>query len=371
MKTFTLLLPLLLIFLTACLPLKQGAATPKQKKKIHINKLNKEVKELDSHDKRLIYKSIKNEIRLYHQKGDEDYKNGYYHDAAEAYELVNFYEGYPAISRQKIANIKAIAKQRAYLHYKKAQKYLRRDKKRATIELNSVIMNDPNYKDAQELYDELINDRAMHIHINALENSLETKLINNQGSYQELKAIQKSLNNLAKYDYKNTSLQKARDLLRSQKNILLKDAISIYKKGNLKKAKQLFVRILSLYPDDTTATNYMERIAFKQSKKHNLAMAKKALKENNYLESISHAKKVLRLEAQNKEAREIIATANRRAKTAVKKFVNDGKRYYNNKNLDQAKQCFEEALKIDKTNNTSLIYHKKIQRQLQTIKSLQ
>lgn len=295
--------------------------------------LNKEVKELNAHDKQLIYKSIKNEIRLYHRKGDEDYKNGYYHDALKAYELVNFYEGYNVIDPQKISNIKTEAKKRAYLHYKNATKYLKTDKKRALLELNSVMMNDPDYKDTKELYDKLRNDRAMRIYINALENTLKTELINNQGSYAELKSIQKSLNNLAKYDYKNQSLQKARELLKKQK--------------------------------------YMTRIAFKQSKKHNLAMANQALQQNHYLQAIAYAKKVLQLESYNKEAKKIIIMAEKKAKAAVRIFVSEGKRYYNSKNLDKANQCFEKALQIDKTNNTSLIYHKKIQRQLQTIKSLQ
>jgi len=349
---------LIVMLFSGCVNLKKEQATPTQKKEIHITKLNKEVKELDSHDKRLIYKSIKNEIRLYHRKGDADYKNGYYYDAAKAYELVNFYESYNAIDPQKIKNIKAEAKRRAYLHYQNAKKYLKTDKKRAIIELNSVMMNNPDYKDTKELYDELRNDRAMRIYINALENALETKLINNHGSYAELKSIQKSLNNLARYDYKNKSLQKARELLRRQKNVLLKNAIGIYKKGKLKKSKHKFIEILSLYPEETTAQKYMTRIAFKQSKKHNLAMANQALQQNHYLQAIAYAKK-------------IIVTADKKAKATVEKFVSEGKRYYNSKNLDQAKECFEKALQIDKTNNTSLIYHKKIQRQLRTIKSLQ
>ncbi|SFV65947.1 hypothetical protein MNB_SM-6-265 [hydrothermal vent metagenome] len=372
MKIFTFFL-LFMVFLSACSPMEKKSIAPKQKKKTYnITRLNNEIKELDSYNKRLIYKSIKKEIQRNHKKGDEAYKNGYYYDAVKAYELVNFYEGYPVIPRKKIANIKTIAKKRAYLHYKNAKKYLHSDRKKALIELNSVMMNKPDYKDAKRLYKLLRNNRAIQIHINMLENSLETKIINNKGSFKELKAIKNNLNNLAKYDYKDESLQKARALLQSEKNIMLKNAIAAYKKRELKKAKQKFIQVRTLYPDDdTTATKYLKRIAFKQSKKQNLAMAKEALKQNKYLASISYAKKVLLLEPQNTQAKEIIATANKKAKAAVKKFVNEGKRYYNNKNLDKAKEYFQKALEIDKTNNTSLIYYKKIQRQLQTIKSLQ
>ncbi|MBA1433532.1 MAG: hypothetical protein FAF04_08080 [Epsilonproteobacteria bacterium] len=162
------ILLLLLIFLNGCVNLQKYQENPTEKKEIRIIKLNKEVKKLDSHDKRLIYKSIKNEICHYHEKGDEDYKNGYYHDAAKSYELVNFYEGYHAIAQKKIDNIKTLAKQRAYLHYKRAKNYLKNDKKRALMEL----MNKPDYKDTRALYETLRNDRAIRIYINALENRL-------------------------------------------------------------------------------------------------------------------------------------------------------------------------------------------------------
>jgi Tfp pilus assembly protein PilF len=358
--------------MSACVNLQKEDVTPSQKKEIHVIRLNKEVKELDSHDKRLIYRSIKNEISLHSKKGDEDYKNGYYHDAINAYELVNFYEGSNTIPIDKIERMKKVAKYRAKIHYKNAQKYLKsEDKRKALIELNSAMMNNPNYKDTKRLYNNLKDDRALKIYINGLENRLETKIINNKGSFEELKSIQNSLKNLAKYDYKNESVEKARELLRREKSRLLRNAIDIYKQGKLIKAKKNFSKILSIYPYDDTATKYMQEIAFKQSKKHKLFLAHQALQSNEYLKAIEHAKQVLQLEPRNKEAKEIIQSAKKKAKDAVNRYVRDGKRYYNNKNLDQAKECFEKALKIDKTNNTSLIYHKKIQRQLQTIRSLQ
>jgi Tfp pilus assembly protein PilF len=361
----------LTLLMSACVNFERENVTPSQKKEIHVTQLNNEVKELDSHDKRLIYRSIKNEISLYSKKGDEEYKNGYYHDAINAYELVNFYEGSNVISPDKIERMKRVAKKSAKEHYRSAQKYLKTDNKRkALIELNSVMMNNPNYKDTKQLYKQLKHQRALKIYINALENKLETKLVNNKGSFEELQSIQNSLKNLAKYDYKNKSVEKARELLRGEKSRLLGNAIDIYKQGKLIEAKKQFSKILSIYPYDSTARKYLEEIAFKQSKKRKLALAHKALKSNEYLKAIEHAKQVLRLEPKNKEAKEIIQNAKKKAKEAVNRYVRDGKRYYNNKNLDQAKECFEKALQIEKTNNTSLIYHKKIQRQLQTIKSL-
>jgi hypothetical protein len=362
---------LLFFSLTACVNVEQKNITPSQKKQSHVIKLNKEVKKLDSHDKRLIYQSIKNEINLYNKKGDEDYKYGYYYDAIKAYELVNFYEGSNAIALKKLNHIKTLAKKRASFHYIKAQHYLPSKKKKALIELNSVMMNNPHYKDTKLLYKTIKNTRDIKIYLNTLQNSLETQLLNNEGSFKELKSIQKGLNNLEKYDYKNSAIKKARQLLKERKAILLKNSILTYQQKRLKKAKKNFYEILSLYPHDITAEQYIRKIDFRQNKTYNLYLAKQSLKQNHYLQAQSYAKKVLQLEKENKEALQIIADAQKKSKEAVNRYVKEGKKAYNNKNLDTAKQYFEKALDINKTNNTALIYHKRIQRQLQTIKSLQ
>jgi hypothetical protein len=361
-----------MLTLSGCINLTQEKVTPSQKKKIHITKLNKEVKKLDSHDKRLIYKSIKNEIKLHKMKGDEDYKNGYYYDAIKAYELVNFYESYNAVSPRKIKAMKLIAKKRAYQHYKKAKYYIRRsDKKRALTELNSVMMNNPEYKNSKLLYNNIKNIRDIKIYLNKLQTTLETKLVNSKQTYKELKSIQNSLNKLAKYDYKNSSLQKARDLLRDEKKSLLNHAITLYKAKKFKRSKETFNELLALYPHDPTSKKYIAKIKFKQSKNHNLHLAKESLSQDHYLEAITYAKQVLELETTNKEAKQLIQKAKQKADEAVMQYVKNGKKAYNNKQLDLAKKYFEAALAIDKTNNTSLIYHKKIQQQLQTIESLQ
>jgi len=371
MKLYTSLLITSSLFLAGCVNFQQDKATPKEKKQTHIIKLNNEVRELNIDDKKLIYKSIKHEIQRHKNEGNNDYKHEYYFDAINSYELVNFYEGYSAISLKKISYIKQRAKQRSIKHYQIAKKYLTTNKKMALRELNIVMMNNPKYKDTTALYNAIKSDRDIKIFINSLENLLETKLVNNNGSYKELKSIQYNLKKLAKYDYKNRSVTRARKLLNEKETELIKQAILAYKQEKLNTAKQKFLDILSIYPDNVSAQKYMRMINFKQSKKQNLYLAHKALKNNKYLKAIAYSRKVLQLEANNTQAKNLIVTANKKAKEEVNRLVYEGKRYYNNKNLDKAQHCFEQALKIDHTNNSSLIYSKKIQRQLQTIKSLQ
>ncbi len=376
MRLLFFILPLL-VFFSACSSIQEKIEVPKkkkekkEKKENHVKKLKKEVKKLNSHDKRLIYKSIKNEINLHKKKGDEDYKSGYFYDAIKSYKLVNFYEGYYAIPKSTLAYLQSKSKIRAKTHYIKAQKYISTNNKKALMELNTVLMNDPEYKNTKKLYDEIRDYRDIKIYIDMLENQLTEKSINYNGQYKELKSIQNSINTLAKYDYKNSALQKAKNILKEVKGILMKDAIKLYEAKKYEASKKQFLFILTLYENDKKALSYMERINFKESKKHNLYLAKKFLDEDKYLLCIKYAKKVLQLEHTNPEAIEIVKKAKINAQKAVERFVKEGKRYYNTKNLDKAKVSFEKALAIDKTDNTSLIYHKRIERQLQTIKSLQ
>jgi len=363
--------------LSNCTNLRNDSAKPKQEPKtkasraIHLKKLNTEVKKLNSHDKRLIYKSIKNEIKIDKQRGDADYCYGYYYDAIKAYELVNFYEDSNTIPLEKINEMKIAAQQRAAYHYKNAKKYLKTNKKRALSELNMVLMNNPNYKNSKNLYNTIANQRDIQIFLNKMENSLETQLVNmHDGNFEELKAVRKKLQKLEKYDYKNRAIEKARKILKKQEKILTKTALQLYKENKLSQAKKEFSKILSIYPHNEKAKIYLQMILFKQNKKRNLDMAHLALKQKNYKKATYYAENILKIDPQSKEAKEIIIQAEKEAQKTLYFYREKGKQLYNNKNLDGAKSYFEKALKIDKNDNTSLIYYKKIQRQLQTIKSL-
>jgi tetratricopeptide (TPR) repeat protein len=367
--SFSLLSALLLF---GCADKEVKPISKKEQKAIHVKQLKKEVKKLDTHDKRLIYRSIKNDIKLHKQMGDYADKNGYYYDALKNYELVNFYEGYSAIPSQKLKTLRENSHREAIKHYKTAQKYLQtKQSKKALQELNRVMMNDPNYKNTRELYTTLYNRRDMKIYLNNLSGSIDEAIQNYQHSYKELISIKNKKRQLLSYDYKSKTAQRADKLLATEKKRLLSIAKQSYKKRQFKQAAIEFRKLLSLYPHDTVINHYLNEIAFKESKKHNLELAKQNLKNNNYLLSINYAKKVLQLQNSNKEAQKIIQDAKKQAAKALEGYLKEGKSAYNQKNLNISKKYFEAALKLDKTNNTALIYYKKIQRQLQTLQSLQ
>lgn len=356
-----------LLLLSGCVEYNTNQPEPKTE----IVLLSQKVQELDAKDKQLIYRSIQDEINLYSEKGDDAYEAGYNSDAIIAYELVNFYEGYNTISLKKIKEIKKSAKSKSIYHYKQALRYSKKDKKRALSEFNVVMMNNPQYKDTKKRLSEIKENRDIKIFINSMENSLQMRMLNNRGTIKDLKNINYSLHGLLKYDYKNETALKARATLKEYHQVLVENAIETYKKGELYKAKTKFNSILSIYKKDQISIQYLEKIKIKNSRKLNMRLAQEALNNKEYIKSISYSKKVLKAEPSNKKAKKMITIAKKESKKEVANLIYIGKRHYNSKNLDKAKQSFNAVLKIDPYNNTSLIYSKRIERQLRTINSLQ
>ncbi len=356
-----------LIFYNGC----AQHSVQKPKEKTELTLLNQKVKGLNREDKKLIYRSIQDEINIYSEKANEAYEAGYNRDAITAYELVNFYDGYATIPLKKIEQIKKTAKSKSKYHYKQALKYSQNNKKRAVLELNIVMKNNPDYKDSEKRLNLLKENREVKIVINTLKSSLKTKLLNNRGNITDLKAISLNLNELFKYDYKNETAIKAKKIVKKYHKVLVQNALEIYKKGDINSAQKRFNLILSIYKKDSTAKTYLKKIEIKKSKQLNLKLAQTSLAKKEYMASIKYAKKVLHIDSKNKKAKKIIAIANKESTKKVANLVDQGKQYYNDKNLDKAKQSFHLALSIDPHNNTSLIYAKRIDRQLKTIKSLQ
>ncbi len=345
--------------------------TDQPKPKTEIVLLSQKIQKLNAKDKQLIYRSIQDEINIYSKRGDDAYKSGYNYDAITAYELVNFYEGYDTIPLEKIKKIKETAKNKSIYHYKQALLYSKKDKKKALEEFNIVMMNNPEYKDTKKQSKKIKENREIKIFINSIENSLQMKMLNNTGSIKDLKEINDNLHTLLKYDYKNETALKAKKTLKEHYSILVQDAISAYNNGGLSKAKTKFNAILSIYKKDQTSRNYLEKIKIKNSKKMNMKLAQEALKNKKFLQSIHYSKKVLKADPNNAEAKKMIDLAKKESKKEVLSLIKMGKDQYNNKKLNIAQENFEAVLKLDPFNNTALIYSKKIQRQLETINSLQ
>ena len=334
-------------------------------------KLQKNVQNLKPQDKKLIYRTIKKEIAQLKHYGDENYEDGYYYNAITAYEKVNFYEGKDVIPASKINHIKKIAKEKSIKNYKKLKEHTKKDKKQTLSILNQITMYNPNYKDTKQLMKEVKKDREIQIFLNKLTSELYSKIANNKNTINDLLEISKAYKELVKYDYQNPSLKQAKETLKKEHKNLINEAKRSYNQGNLNTAKKKFTTITLIYKDDKTAKRYLYKIKNRKNINTNLKNAKRALDKRDYTKAIALSKQILKIEPNNKKAKEIKIQAKKDCNKEVSKLISDGIKNYGQKNLDKAQKNFQRVLKLKPDNSTALIYTKKIHRQLQTIKSLQ
>ena len=330
------------------------------------NEIQTNVKKLDPDEMKLIYRTIQNEINFQNKKADTALLYGYNHDAITAYELVNYYKGYYYISAKKISNLKQLTKRNTNNHYKQALKYLNKSNKKALLELNTVLKNNPKHEDAIKHLSKLEDKRKIKIFLNSLDSSTKMAIRNNKSSFKSIKKINNYQKELISYDYDNQLIYEAQDILESEYDNLMNKAIKNYKKEKLLVAKTEFNEIISIYTNDKSAKKYL----FKTNSKLNLKNAQVALKKGNCAKSINLSNKVLKSDYFNKKAKIILSKAETECRKQISKILQRGKVHYNNKNLDIAQKSFQKVLKLDPNNSISLVYTKKIQSQLRTIKSL-
>jgi len=356
------------IFLCAIISIFSGCTNKTSTVKPEPCNIKKETQKLKTTDKKTIYQTIKQEIHKYKKEGDKAYKKGYYSDALQYYKKVNFYENTPVISKSKITYIKQKADKKSKRNYNKL-KYCTNKKQKLSI-LNTIMMNNPEYKDSKKLLKKIKDDREIKIFLNHLQNDLYMKIANYQNTTKELKNINTAYKRVVKYDYQNKIAKESEVFLHQEWEKLIKEAKENYEKNHLKTASREFKTISSIYKDDKVSRDYLRKTKAKQNIKTNLIKAQNALNKQHYIEAIELSKTVLDIAPKNEKANTIKLQAQNGCNIEISKLIDSGMKKYEQKNLDGAKHDFVEVLKLDPHNNTSAIYIQKIQRQLKTIKSL-
>ena len=324
------------------------------------------IKSLKPDEMKLIYRTIQKEINFQNKKADRAVINGYNHDAIVAYELVNYYKGYAYIPIKKISKLKKLAKNNSSHHYKYALKYIKKNKKRTLLELNNLLKNNPNHKNGLKHLKNIKDNRNINIFLRSLNSSMLMAIRNNKSSLKDVKKINHYKNELISYDYKNKFIYRAQNILESEYNNLFNKAMKQYKNEKLINAKEMFIEILSIYKNDNKTKRYL----FKTNSRLSLQSAQIALNNGKCIKAINLSNKLLKKNFNNKKAKILLTKAESECKKQISKILSDGKKHYNNKNLDIAKQNFQKVLKLDPKNSISLVYTKKIDSQLKTIKSL-
>lgn len=333
---------------------------------ISPTKVQKSVKNLKPQEMKLVYKTVLDEIKLQKEKGDKAYRNGYNSDAIEAYEMVNYCMGYAYIPINKINNIKHLSKYKSDYHYKEVIKHIKKNKKRALLELNSLLKNNPKHKVGLKYLTQLKKTKEIKKFIKSLEIKLKMALANNNSSIKDIKKINFYQKHLISYDNKNPLIEKAEDVLTIEHDKLIKKLINHYNKGKINLAKKSINNLLSVYKEDTTAKHYLAKIASESD----LNKAKIALDEGKCIKAIKILKRILKENSKNTKGKKILSSSKSKCKEQISKIIQEGKKQYYNKNLYLAKKSFQEVLKIDPNNSVSFIYLKKIDSQLKTINSL-
>jgi len=325
---------------------------------------------MSQENKRVIYQSIQNEIEEYKIQADIFYKTGYYADAVKAYEMINFYEDREVIPLKRINSVRLKAISNANFHYKQAQKYLKDNKKRALIELNKMMRNNPEHKEGQILFETIKQDIEIQAILKIRQETLQKALTEDRENIETLKKISVAMNSLSEYDESNSLVLDAKNIMKQKRTILLNEAIMLYNQGHFEFSEKKFQQIHSIYSNDPICKKYLTRISSKKAFKINLAKAKDALKTEDYLLVIAFCEKAMQYEANNAEALNLINKAKEEYKKQIPKIIDDGKMFYNKQDFKSAKEIFESVLRWDAKNNIALAYIKKINQQIKTIESL-
>jgi tetratricopeptide (TPR) repeat protein len=335
------------------------------------------IKKLEPNEMRLIYRSIQDEIDSQNEKGDWASEYGYNARAIAAYELVNFYEGRAQIPKSKIDALKHKAKSKSRKHYAIARKYLSKDPKRALKELNTVLKNDPRHKEASVDLALLKRSPSLQGFIASLNETLRSALSYSGYGVKTVTAIGDAMQQLIDYDPQSPLIAPASERLERAHREWNARACEHYGKGEIDKAGKAFGEILSVFNEDRDAKRYLarckEKMELKAAQKAldmELKAANKALERGDCAKAIELAKALLKRSSDDTEARDVLARAEEECQQKILQMIKVGAKQYFNKDLDGAKKSFEEVLKLDPENSVSLIYSKKIENQLTTIKSL-
>lgn len=326
---------------------------------------------LSPDEKRLLYHSVQDEIEQLSAEGERLYDNGYFADAAEAFELVNFYEDRTVIPTARIRKIRIRANANGRHYYDKAERYIKQDKKRALLLYNRMMRNDPDYKDGRERFETLKDDPEIRPFLANQEARLQKALENNMGSARDYARIDAALEALTEYDDSNPVAQQAKALIKKRRSTLLSEGIRLYNRGAYTRAAERFKLVRSIRPEDRTAEKYLTRIRTKNELGKLLKKARIAMKQKEYGTAYTSAEQVLGLDAHNSEAKRIARESKAQYEKQIPELISRGIAHYGRQEFDKALSAFQAVLLLDPDNNTPLTYIRKIERQLATIKSLE
>jgi hypothetical protein len=325
-------------------------------------------KKLTKDEKKTLYKNIQKEIEQLLDKADTCYAKTYYLEAVQSYELVNFYMGKEFIPKTIINKIKVRINANGKYYYEKASNTPKDKKLQKLFYLNELMKNTPEYKDSEILFMKLRRDEDVKKFLEKDKEKLAKILQQNNKLENEnyIADLNEAIDKIAKYDDADPLVVEAKGILQKARYNLRQSAINLYKLRKFDRAKKKFQAIYEVYKKDRISNEYLQLIELNHELVKMQQQLESTLKRSNYIEAIKIANKILMLDPNNikvEEKKELIIKN-------IPKVFELAKSYYNKQEYTKALAIFEEVLKLDRDNKTSLTYIKKIKAQLKTIKSL-
>lgn len=320
--------------------------------------------------RRMVYSNVKEEIAYHTEQGEHHYSQGYYSEAVNDFEKVNFYEERTVIPLSRIKQITEKAEEKSKFYYERGMKALNSNNKQALIEFNRMMRCDPTYKDGKAQYEHLKKNKEIAALLATLKSDLGTNLKKNLQNTSALKSLNQSLDTLALYDDSNPLVIKSKELAETYRKIHLKKAIAFYKNQKYDDASEKFESLLQIYPQEPTAQKYLSQIVTKQEGQKKIKLARNALEQKDYRLAMKYASKGLETYPSNKEWQNVYDVAAKEYELTIPERIAKGIECYNKQELDNALALFQSVLETDSNNTISVVYIKKIKQQLQTIKSL-
>jgi len=290
----------------------------------------------------LIYQKVLNDVLYYRSYGNETYKQGFYKQTAEAYKKVNFYDGQETYSNEYIKNLENKAKIKGEYYYNLALLAINKNKDKidAMVFLNKMRCNNP-IKAGEKQFKILKEDEKVKSFLLEKEKYVKSAIQNYDKSVKSIGELKKALDELSKYDYFSEVAMEARNIIKNDLSYLVNDTIKIYEKAEYEKARLYFLSLHQVYMNNRTITKYLNLISSKKIIKRPLNV-----KKNEDLP---------------KEVNEI----------DISKDLKEAIAFYDNKDLINARKKFKKILSIEPNHKVALVYIKKIDQQLKTLKKLQ
>lgn len=346
-------------------------------------------------------------INHYKKLGNTFYAKGYYQNAVEMYEKANSFSKENKIYTDAyLEKLRLQGKEKGEQHYKDAIKVIKQDKMLAYSSLKLMMRNYPS-DEGKSLYKKTKKDPEVEPFFSQIERDLQESLERFNGTTLSARSVHKSLNQVLKYDNTNDLIPKAQKLIKNQYSKLVESGVDLYFNKQYLMAKREFNLLATIYPEDEIITSYLKLISDKERFDNAIQLFEKekydeaesefkylltVYKENrtilNYLEALKNKeqlkkqkytpKKIVKEELVPQKKKPVTPKKEIAKKSKVEKKLFDTDAIlkkaidtYSAQNLDEAKKLFEEILKHEPSHKIAKAYIKKIEQQLNTLKSLQ